>query len=119
MTAALLDPILGATSAGELVTDPARTDLYRHDVYATGPAPLAVLRPTSVESLARGVGAATAAGIAIVPRGGGLSYTGGYLGPDAPFVLVDTAALTQIIDINETDMTVTVECAAVARASCR
>lgn len=110
MTAALLDPILGATSAGELVTDPARTDLYRHDVYATGPAPLAVLRPTSIERLARGVGAATAAGIAIVPRGGGMSYTGGYLGPDAPFVLVDTAALTQIIDINETDMTVTVEC---------
>lgn len=106
MTAALLAEI----PAAELLTDAAETDLFRHDVYATGPAPVGVFRPATVESLASGIGAATRQGIAIVPRGGGMSYTGGYLGPDKPFLLVDTSALTQIVEINETDMTLTVEC---------
>lgn len=102
--------LASAIPAAELLTDPAETDLFRHDVYASGPAPLCVFRPATVESLAAGIGAATREGIAIVPRGGGMSYTGGYLGPDRPFLLVDTSALTRIVEINEADMTVTVEC---------
>ena len=85
-------------------------ELYRHDVYAAGPAPRAVFRPTTVEDLAQGVGTATAAGLAVVPRGGGMSYTGGYLSPTPDFILVDTAGLDRIIAIDEIDMTVTVEC---------
>lgn len=106
----MTDPLLAGIPAAELLTDAAETDLFRHDVYATGPAPLGVFRPGTVESLAAGIGAATRQGIAIVPRGGGMSYTGGYLGPDMPFLLVDTSALTRIVEINQTDMTVTVEC---------
>lgn len=95
----------------ELLTG-ADADLYRHDVYATGPAPVGVFRPGTVESLARGVGAASAAGLAIVPRGGGMSYTGGYLGPDVPFLLVDTSGLNRIVALDEATMTLTVECGA-------
>lgn len=100
----------GKVSGAALLTDDASRELYRHDVYSAGPAPLAVFRPGSVEELAAGTGAATAAGIAVVPRGGGMSYTGGYLAPTPQFILVDTAALDRVLAVNEADMTVTVEC---------
>jgi FAD/FMN-containing dehydrogenase len=107
---AALAALDGKVAAGSLLSGAEETELYRHDVYSSGPAPLAVFRPSSVEELAAGVGAATAAGIAVVPRGGGMSYTGGYLSPTPEFLLVDTAGLDKIVELNETDMTVTVEC---------
>lgn len=104
-----LAPIAAKVAANALLTDPDTLSLFRHDVLSRGNAPLAVLRPQSVEELAAGIGAATKAGIAVVPRGGGMSYTSGYLYDGGPFLLVDTAALDAILEINETDMTVTVE----------
>ena len=97
-----------AAGGDALSSDVALCDLHAHDVYAKGATPLAVFRPTSVDQLARTVAAATAEGIAIVPRGGGMSYTGGYL-CDRPALLVDTAGLDRILDVNETDLTATVE----------
>jgi FAD/FMN-containing dehydrogenase len=105
----LLAPLREVVAHASLLTDPESLALYRHDVLARGGEPLAVFRPRSVDELAAGIGAATAAGIAIVPRGGGMSYTGGYLYDGGPFLLVDTAALDAIIEINETDMVATVE----------
>ncbi len=98
-----------AVAESTLLTDAESLSLFSHDVLSRGAKPLAVFRPTSVEELAAGVGAATKMGIAIVPRGGGMSYTGGYLYDGGPHILVDTSGLNQILDINETDMTVTVE----------
>lgn len=92
-----------------LLTDAASLSLFAHDVYAAGPQPLAVFRPQTVEQLAAGIAAATAQGIAIVPRGGGMSYTGGYLSSTPRFILVDTGGLDRIVALNEADMTVTVE----------
>lgn len=111
-TLASRDPLADVRAAvGEdaLLTDATTLALYSHDVLGRGNEPLAVLRPASVEQLAAGIGAATKAGIAVVPRGGGMSYTGGYLYDGGPFVLIDTASLDRVIAINETDMTVTVE----------
>ena len=113
MSTALANPLAalsGKVAATSLLTAVADTELYRHDVYSSGPAPLAVLRPANVEELAAGIGAATSAGIAIIPRGGGMSYTGGYLSPTPQFILVDTASLDRVLDLDEVNMTVTVEC---------
>lgn len=104
-----LAPIRSEVNDASLLTDAETLALYRHDVLSRGEPPLAVFRPSSVDELAAGIGAATKAGIAIVPRGGGMSYTSGYLYDGGPFLLVDTASLDAILDINETDMTVTVE----------
>lgn len=87
----------------------ATRSLFSHDVFSAGAEPLAVFRPASVEELAKGIGAATAAGIAVIPRGGGMSYTGGYLSAKAGFILIDTCGLARIAALNETDMTITVE----------
>ncbi|MEE4349049.1 MAG: FAD-binding oxidoreductase [Pacificimonas sp.] len=97
-------------ASGAVVRDDAETlEYFAHDIYARGADLAAVVRPGDKDQLAAAVGAATAAGHAVVPRGGGMSYTGGYT-PDAPgAVLFDLAGMDRILGIDETDMTVTVE----------
>ena len=102
-------PPLSGISPASLITDPAECAFYAQDVFTQGPPPLAVFRPGSVEELATGVAEATRQGIAIVPRGGGMSYTSGYVAPEAGALIVDTGRLDRILQIDETDMTVTVE----------
>jgi FAD/FMN-containing dehydrogenase len=102
------DPLSGFDPAS-LITDAAECAFYAQDIFADGPAPLAVFRPASKEELAKGVGQATAAGITIIPRGGGMSYTSGYVAPSDGALIVDLGRMQRIIEINPTDMTVTVE----------
>jgi len=104
-----LSAIAAAVGAAALITDTAELRYYSQDVFSNGPTALAVFRPTDTAMLARGVAAATAQGIAIVPRGGGMSYTGGYLPPNAGALLIDTGAMNRILAIDEQDMTVIVE----------
>jgi FAD/FMN-containing dehydrogenase len=96
-----------------VITDAAERAFYSTDVYrhAAFDAEL-VLRPASVELLAAAVALCTGAGLAVIPRGGGLSYTGGFLPAQAGSVIVDMQGLDRIVEINETDMYVTVECGA-------
>lgn len=104
-----LATITRAVGAQALITDSAELQYYSQDVFSTGATVLAVFRPVDKEMLARGVAAATSAGVAIVPRGGGMSYTGGYLAPTGAALLIDTGAMNRILAIDEGDMTVTVE----------
>jgi D-lactate dehydrogenase (cytochrome) len=84
---------------------------FSQDVYAAAAEPAAlVVQPGSVEELQRAVAAATGAGFAVVPRGGGASYTGGYLPDRAASVVVDTRRLDRIVTVDADDMYVTVEC---------
>ncbi len=106
------DPIGGvraAVPAGTLLTDAAALALHGQDVFTRGHDPVAVFRPRSIDELSAGLKAAVQAGLVIAPRGGGMSYTSGYL-PDAPgSLLVDTGGMSRILAIDEADMTVTVE----------
>jgi FAD/FMN-containing dehydrogenase len=104
-----LPAIVNAVPADAIITDAAGCALYAQDVFNQGPAPLAVLRPASIQELSRGVAAATSQGVAIIPRGGGMSYTSGYIAPDAGALIVDMGRMQRIIAINQVDMTVTVE----------
>ena len=101
---ALLRDVVGEA----LIEDAETRQLHSHDVYGRGAEPVAVLRPRTVETLSRGVAAATAAGLAVLPRGGGMSYTGGYLS-EVDAVLVDTVSLDRILEVDEAGMTATVE----------
>ncbi len=91
-------------------TDEQRRDLYSHDVFyrPTGIADV-VIAPGSTEELADAVRLLASSGVNIHVRGGGMSYTDAYtpVGPDS--VIVDTTRMNRIIDINESDMYVTVE----------
>ena len=96
-------------SGAQVLTDTKSLDFYAHDIWSRGADLAAVVRPANKDQLAAAVGIATAAGHAVVPRGGGMSYTGGYTQTQAGAVLFDLAQMNRVLDINETDMTVTVE----------
>jgi FAD/FMN-containing dehydrogenase len=91
------------------ITDPTECAFYAEDVFTAGPAPHAVFRPGDIAQLAEGLKLAAVQGLAIVPRGGGMSYTSGYVAPEAGALIVDLGRMDRILHINETDMTVTVE----------
>lgn len=91
----------------QIVTDPEELVFLGTDVYRSGDAPTVAVRPNSVEALTIAVRIATANEFAIVPRGGGASYTDGYLTHGLSVVLVDTRNLCDI-DVNENNATVTV-----------
>jgi FAD/FMN-containing dehydrogenase len=84
-------------------------DFYAHDIYQRGADLLAVVRPRNKQELSAAVAATTSQNIAVIPRGGGMSYTGGYTSNQPDAVLFDLASMNRILEINETDMTVTVE----------
>lgn len=96
-------------SSAEVLTDPASLDYYAHDIYSRGADLAAVVRPHDKRQLAAAVKAATDAGHAVIPRGGGMSYTGGYTAGQAGAVLFDLQHMDRILDVDEADMTVTVE----------
>jgi FAD/FMN-containing dehydrogenase len=104
----LLQALRDKLGSEGLTTDAAELDFFSRDVFAQGELPLAVIRPATIAQLAESVRVATTAGVAIIARGGGLSYTDGFLA-QKPSVLVDMSSLDKIVEINREDMTVTVE----------
>ncbi|MCC5860656.1 MAG: FAD-binding oxidoreductase [Gammaproteobacteria bacterium] len=79
------------------------------DVYGRGVTCAAVIRCGDAGILAEAVRLVTASGCHVVPRGAGLSYTGGYLPVAEHSVIVDLAPMNRILDINPEDMTLTAE----------
>ena len=92
-----------------VVTDASEIPLYSSDVYAEGTPPALVIKPAEVQQVPSIVKIATSMGFAITQRGGGMSYTGGYLPTQANTVMLDLSALNRIISINEDDLVITVE----------
>lgn len=99
--------LLDALSAEAVSTTPEALELLAHDVYQRGGRPLAAVRPRSVAALQAAVRLCAAAGVAMVPRGGGASYTDGYLMPAGGHVLFDTGGLDEI-EVDAANAVVTV-----------
>lgn len=107
---AVIDSLARALGGGAVIVDPGELAFYAQDVYASGAPLAAVLRPRDVGELQHAVAALAGAGVALVARGGGLSYTDAYLAERAGTVLVDLARLDRIVELNAGDRYVTVEC---------
>ncbi|KAA0209305.1 MAG: FAD-binding oxidoreductase, partial [Proteobacteria bacterium] len=105
----LIEELGRAIGRDQVLTDPAEREFHAMDVYNALELPLAVVRPGSTAELQAVVRLAAAAGVALVPRGGGASYTDGYLPATPNSLLVDTSRLNRIIEINTEDMYVTAE----------
>lgn len=107
--AQLLDGLVQAIGREHVLTSETDRRFYSQDVFRSGVPPLAVVRPRTVEEVQRCVALCAAAGAAIVPRGGGMSYTDGYL-PIRPLsVSFDLQGLDQIVELRPEDRVVTVE----------
>lgn len=103
----LLDSLRQALGADAVETGADRLSYFANDVYRTGGLPLAAVRPGSVDALQTAVRLCSAAGVAMIPRGGGASYTDGYIRQASGHVLIDTGALDDIV-IDEANAVVTV-----------
>lgn len=101
-----LEDIVGVDA---VIRDATERAYYSQDAFWDGEVAALVVAPASREALARVVGTATAAGYAVVPRGGGMSYTRGYVPDRTTTVMVDSRRIDRIVEINETDRYVTVE----------
>lgn len=99
-----------ASLLGEDRVDTANREFYSTDIYGGDKVAALVIRPGSAAELAGAARIVTSAGYAIIGRGGGTSYTGGFVPDREKSVIVDTSDLNRIIDINTEDMYVTVEC---------
>ena len=109
-----LADLLGANN---VFADEATRVFHSTDVYRRADVDVdLVVRPDSVDLLARAIALCTAHGFAVVPRGGGLSYTGGYLPTGPRSVSFDVSGLDRIVEINPVDMYVTVEAGCTWRA---
>ena len=98
-------------AAGNVITDANELVFYSQDVFDEGEIPLAIARPQSVADVQAVVRAVTVAGHALIARGGGLSYTDGYIAI-GPSVMIDMSAMDRIVEVNREDRYVVVEAGA-------
>ena len=69
---------------------------------------MGVVRPGTVDELAGVVSTAIRSGIAVCARGGGTSYTAGYLPISRNTLIIDLGRLDRIVEINQVEAYVTV-----------
>jgi len=106
-----LDALRALLGDDNVITDAAELSFYSTDVYRRAAIDAEmVIRPGNAGELAEAVRICTGAGLVVIARGGGLSYTGGYLPVRGQSVIIDTLRMARVIEINRTDMYVTVEC---------
>lgn len=87
---------------------------FSRDIFLWPDAPLAavVVAPGTAAQVAAVVRLAVDAGMAVVARGGGMSYSGGYVPQESNTVTLDLRRLNRIREINVVDQYVTVEAGA-------
>jgi len=96
--------------ADAVLDDDASRRFYANDVFwQPGVEPLAIVCPADAQALAAAVRIATSAGVAVVPRGGGMSYTKGYLPLHGGSIVVDCRRMNRVLEVNTDDLYVTAE----------
>ena len=104
----LLDGLAAVVGAANLLTDETERRFHGTDVFHSRELPEAVVRPGSIAELQTVVRTCADAGAPVVVRGGGASYTDGYLHVRPGGITVDTSRL-KAITIDEPNAVVTVE----------
>ena len=109
LPAELLATLRRILDPGDVLTDDKSRVFYAQDVFTRSLPAGAVIRPRCVDQLRRAVAAITGAGLAVIGRGGGMSYTSGGVPVEADSVVVDTSAMNRVLEVNREDMYVTAE----------
>ncbi|MEM8740500.1 MAG: FAD-binding oxidoreductase, partial [Pseudomonadota bacterium] len=107
--AADLRTLAAALPADRVSEDADLCALHGEDISGSGAAVAAVIRPHSAEETAQAIAAACAAGRPVYPRGGGMSYSRGYLADAEGGLSLDLRDLDRIREIDADGRCVTVE----------
>lgn len=108
-SAALIDQLRSELGAEAVITDDRARAVASMDIYAAGATAEAIVCPASPEELSIAMRFIGASGTSVVPRGGGMSYTGGIVPPHTNTIVIDTARMDRIIEIDNRNMFVRVE----------
>ena len=100
----VLTALTDVVGTDHIISDEQERALYGKDIFYERRPPLAVVCPRSVEELKSVVKTAISHGATIAARGGGLSYSAGYLTDRDDTVLLDMQGLNAILEINQEDM---------------
>ena len=93
----------------ENVLDEQASIMYSQDVFEKSEYISTVVRPRNTLEVSSVVNACTSYGAAVIPRGGGMSYTSGYIPVEPDSVTLDMSVMNKILEINTEDMYVTCE----------
>lgn len=105
---ALPERLAAIVGPDRVLDDPESRTFYSTDLASRGRQTSAVVQVSSTDELAAVVGECARADVAMIPRGGGFSYTGGYTPVSENSVTIDLRGIDRIVEINETDMYVRV-----------
>ena len=103
------EQLVGLLGAEHVLTSATDLDYYAMDAYNQLALPIAIVFHGSISQLQDVVRLAARHGVSLSPRGGAASYTDAHLPSTPNSLIVDTARLNRIVEINEQDMYVTVE----------
>lgn len=114
MTASgIVDALGGVVGSDRVLTGEAERAYFSTDLsFVPGEIADVVVQPGSTEEVAAVVRIAAEAGLPVVPRGGGMSYTHTFVPGKPGAVLLDLRRLNRIVEINAEDMVMTVEAGA-------
>lgn len=102
--------LVGIVGASGVRDDPAALALHSEDIWSAAEHRAAlIVAPRTVEEISRVTRAAHAAGVAVAPRGAGMSYTSSSLPAVAGTLSLDLGGMDRVLAINPDDMTVTVQ----------
>jgi FAD/FMN-containing dehydrogenase len=106
----LVEKLAEAIGREHVLTDQQSLALYSTDFSeGNGKRASVVVRPGCTEDVVKVVKLAASSGFAVVPRGGGMSYTLGYVPMRDNSVLLDMGRMNRIVEINTDDLYITVE----------
>ena len=84
-------------------------ELFSQDIWAKGETADFIIRPKTTEQLSEVIKIAARGKIKLNPRGGGMSYTKGYIPDHKRTGMIDFSQMDEILEINTEDMYVTVQ----------
>ncbi|WP_336951577.1 FAD-binding oxidoreductase [Sphingobium aromaticivastans] len=106
---ALVQRLIAIVGADHVRTEDGTRLFFATDIFTSGEPVDAVVAPANRDELAQIVKLCGEAGHPVVPRGGGFSYTKGYVPTQPGSISVDLRRMDAIVEINEQDLYVVVE----------
>ncbi len=108
----LIERLTAVVGESAVTRDPAHCEYLAEDIFVRELPAGAVVRPDDAAQLAEVVRETVNSGHAVIARGGGMSYSLGYVPVEPDSVLIDLRGMNRVLEINREDMYVTVEAGA-------